>query len=238
MRGTYVFPGYRSRLALHNALASFSVIGLSLQHLNFSLLTQMAELKGYNLPKMVKVIWLSVVFTTLLYSIVGIVGFATFGADTDGDILVNLSKSSLSKFMNPSLAAVVSYVVTMGYAVKLMFIYPMENWCVRETASTLLGGPPRPVGFRFYITTYAITTLAYLVSLYVKSVYTFVGFVGSLTSSIVGLILPGLISLKVGGQTLPDRIFAVFLIVLGAFFVFNGTVAQGWMMAKNEPLYC
>lgn len=198
----------------------------------------MAELKGYHLPKMIRVILLSVIFTTLLYAVVGIVGFAVFGDETEGDFLVNLSKASLSKFMSPSLAAAVSYVVTLGYAVKLMFIYPMENWCVRETTSTLLGGSPRPEGFRFYIITYAITILALLVSLYVKSVFTFVGFVGSLTSSIVGLLIPGMISLKLGNNSRAESIFAVFITILGVFFFFNGTVAQGWVMAKKESLYC
>lgn len=206
--------------------------------LESSLLPQMAELKDYSLPKMVKVIGLSAIFTTLVYCIVGFTGLVLFGAATHGDILVNLSKSSLSFFMSSSLAAAISYIVTLGYALKLILIYPMENWCVRETASTLLGGSPRPEGWRFYILSCAITAVAYLVSLYVKSIFTFVGFVASFASSIIGLILPGLISLRVGSKSLHDRIFAVFCLVLGVFFVFNGTVAQGWVMVKKEPLYC
>lgn len=214
------------------------IVAISVFITTYVLLPQMAELKLYTLKRMNSAIWISIGFTLVLYLTVSILAAAIFGTATDGDILVNLSKASLSKYTSSFLAGAISYVITLGYVLKLMFIYPLVNWCLREVLSTLSGGPPRPEGVRFYIITYGATIMAYVVSLYVKSIYTFCGFISSLACSILACLIPGLIVLRQGYGKYKGIALASLFLLLGGVIAFHGTVAQAWSVAKVTPFYC
>lgn len=198
----------------------------------------MAEMKSYSLKRMDSAIWLSIGFTVVLYFLVSIFAASIFGNATDEDILVNLSKASLSQYMHSSFAAAISYTISLSYVLKLLSIYPLENWCVREVISLVTGGPPRPDGFRFYAISYGITILAYFVSLYVKSIYLIAGVVGGLGSATLSFIVPGLLTLRSEYGKYHKIALAVLFFSLGAVGIFHGSFAQIWRVAKGTPFYC
>lgn len=175
--------------------------------------------------------------TAVLYGVVAFTTASTFGSETNGDVLINLSSKSLSAFMNPLLAKVVGYCVTIAYGIKLILIYPMENWCIRENISKLFGGSSRPTGALFYVITYGITAAAYLTSLYVKSVYVLVGFIGSSVCCILTLTFPALLIWKMERHTLRVILLTGFLWSISIILCFHGTVARAWLLVKKYPIY-
>ncbi|GMH39646.1 hypothetical protein BSKO_07544 [Bryopsis sp. KO-2023] len=198
----------------------------------------MNELKDYTSFGMVKSIRIAVAATSVLYFAVGNTAMFTFGDDTRGDILLNLSYSSLSQFMSPASARSLSYIITVGYAIKLMLIYPMENWALRENLSDLFGGSQQPTGWMFYAITYGVTICACLISLSVSSVVWLVSLIGSTTSTIIGFTLPAMLSQRFDEGSLCSRIIVPFYWVLTVVFMFHGLVAQSWILAKESPIYC
>ena len=67
-----------------------------------------------------------------MYVIIGVGLYLVFLDSTESDVLLNFSSGSLEEVVGSLAADIVTYCVLLGYALNLIFTYPMINWGLRE----------------------------------------------------------------------------------------------------------
>ena len=64
--------------------------------------------------------------------IIGVGLYLVFLDSTESDVLLNFSSGSLEGIVGGLAADIITYCVLLGYALNLIFTYPMINWGLRE----------------------------------------------------------------------------------------------------------
>ena len=64
--------------------------------------------------------------------IIGVGLYLVFLDSTESDVLLNFSSGSLEEVVGGLAADIITYCVLLGYALNLIFTYPMINWGLRE----------------------------------------------------------------------------------------------------------
>lgn len=64
--------------------------------------------------------------------IIGVGLYLVFLDSTESDVLLNFSSGSLEDIVGSLAADIITYCVLLGYALNLIFTYPMINWGLRE----------------------------------------------------------------------------------------------------------
>ncbi|RDD45749.1 putative sodium-coupled neutral amino acid transporter 11 [Trichoplax sp. H2] len=151
----------------------------------------------------------------LLCLVLGIAGYLTFLDATQADILQNYCVHD-----------VLVNVARICYGISVMTIYPLDCFACRETADQALF-PDRP---KSTLRRVVITTCVILGSLPVPLITSCLGTVlelnGSLTAAPIGFIFPAACYLKIAKGSLisPSKLAAGFIVVLGTFASFLGTI--------------
>ena len=68
--------------------------------------------------------------------IIGVGLYLVFLDATESDVLLNFSSGSLEDVVGGLAADIITYCVLLGYALNLIFTYPMINWGLREVGYT------------------------------------------------------------------------------------------------------
>ena len=71
--------------------------------------------------------------------IIGVGLYLVFLDSTESDVLLNFSSGSLEEVVGGLAADIITYCVLLGYALNLIFTYPMINWGLREVDFLELG---------------------------------------------------------------------------------------------------
>lgn len=198
----------------------------------------MAELKDYSKPRMLKAVRHSLVGTTALYAVVAVTSSLVFGVKTHQDVLVNLYPGALKKFMSPKLADVISTLLSVGYAFKLILIFPLANWSLRENLSDLFFKTQRPEGWPFYAVTYVILVLVYVLSQTVRGVLNAIDIIGCTACVGITFVVPAWLIAKFWDSDLKMKIFAMVVWVIGMFCLLEGIVGEVWREVFHIPLFC
>ena len=66
--------------------------------------------------------------------IIGVGLYLVFLDSTESDVLLNFSSGSLEDVVGGLAADIITYCVLLGYALNLIFTYPMINWGLREVS--------------------------------------------------------------------------------------------------------
>ncbi|CAD7703267.1 unnamed protein product [Ostreobium quekettii] len=197
----------------------------------------MAELRDYSRPRMIKAVRISIVSTTILYIVVGVSASLVFGDETKQDILVNLNPKALGAFMGPDMAETLSSLVALGYAGKLILIFPLGNWSLRENLSDLAFGTQRPTGWRFNVMTAAILVAMYVMSLMCGSVLNAIDIIGCTAAVGISFIIPAWLIQRFEPSGCM-KAFGAAVWVVGMFCLVEGLVGEMWRMVYQAPLFC
>jgi len=204
----------------------------------FNIPPLMAELKDYSKPRMLKAVKNSLLGTTALYVVVAISSSIVFGIKTQQDVLVNLYPGALENYMNPRLADVISTLLSVGYAFKLVLIFPLANWSLRENLSDLLFKTQRPKGWQFYAITYLILAVVYVLSQTVRGVLNAIDIIGCTACVGITFVVPAWLIAKFWSDNLKMKIFAIVVWVVGMFCLLEGIVGEVWREVFRVPLFC
>lgn len=204
----------------------------------FNIPPLMAELKGYSKPRMLKAVRRSLMGTTTLYVIVAVTATLVFGVTTHQDVLVNLNATALEKFMGPDMADTVSTVLALGYAGKLILIFPLANWSLRENLADLAFKTQRPEGWRFYAVTYAILALVFLLSQTVRGVLNAMNIIGCTACVGLTFVVPAFLIEKFECRDARMKLLALGVWLLGMFCLLQGVLGEVWRGVFRVPLFC
>lgn len=196
-----------------------------------------ACMKERNLRKFTLCAIVSMIICFIIYTVVGISGYATFGIDkVPSDILQEYTDKSI--------------ILTLGIifiAIKNFTTYPIVLYCGRDALLSLLGMDINiTIKFRVFITLIWYI-LSLIIAILVPDISPVINLLGVLSAAFI-FIFPGIclfqcILLKDSELHLnKDRLlifFAVFIIALGAFvsgIIFVETIEDLSITSKTIPL--
>ncbi|KAI4339146.1 hypothetical protein MLD38_024117 [Melastoma candidum] len=172
---------------------------------------------GFELGKpsdMLSAVRVSLILCSGIYFVVGVCGYLLFGDSVMPDILINFDRSSAS----PS-AALLNDIVRLSYALHLMLVFPLLNFCLRSSIDEVLF-PKKPLlstdTTRFVSLTIVLLAVAYLAAIAFPNIWYFFQFVGSTSAVCLAFIFPGAIVLRDvhGISNLKDKVMARTMIIL------------------------
>lgn len=210
-------------IAICGAIATFNFGFLA----NPALPPLMQGLQGYSLNRMLVSTNLGFLLTWLIYEVAAITLYIPFQSDTQGDILLNLTPDSLEPLIGKAAGKAVGITVLVAYALKIVLIFPLINWSLRQNVSGLIFRTHYPTGWRFYVVTYAILAIVYIISTFLTHVETAVDFVGSTAGAGIVFFIPAAV---IAARESPYRgvkakVEASLLVLVG-LLTFLGTVIQ------------
>jgi len=197
----------------------------------------MAELKDYTSGRMIKAVKISIIATAALYITVGATASLVFGEETAQDVLVNLNPKALQRILPPRWADTMSSAIAIGYCGKLILIFPLGNWSLRENLSDLVFQTQRPTGWKFNVMTAGILIAVYIMSQTFRSVLNAIDIIGCTAAVGISFIIPALLIKKFE----PDfkmKLFGLVVYLIGIFCLFEGVVGEVWREAFRVPLFC
>ena len=140
-----------------------------------------SELKNPTPTRIIKSIFLSIGLCTIFYISVGLAGYLTFGDKVQSDILLN--------YPNTWLVTILRVLLSIA----IIFSYPM--WCnpTRESFCVLfLKKSTADLNKKFfYIVTYGIVFVTFIIALCVKDLGIIVALIGSVSNTSCVYIMPG-----------------------------------------------
>lgn len=169
------------------------------------------ELKDKSLPRMGLIISISMFICFLLYSLVGIFGYLTFG---------NLIQGNIMSYYNMQDIFVTIGLFCIGITVILS--YPIHSFTARQTVQTLFF-KNEIEGIDYIFVTLLIVILSWVFALFVPGILEIFGLMGSIGSVSLMFVFPGLILFKLS-QKLVMKVLAIVLILFGLLIGISGTV--------------
>ena len=141
------------------------------------------ELLNSTFSRMNIVTTVAFTLTAILYIIVSLLGYFTFGEDVESNILLNYPPDDL----------LVS-IARVGLSIAVAFSYPVVMTPGRHCISTTLFGKnaSQISNIRFYIITFGIICVTFTVAMIVDDLGVVLGIIGSTSAPMSILILPGL----------------------------------------------
>lgn len=93
--------------------------------------------------------------------------------------------------------------------------FAMLNWALRETVSKTLFHVEMLDGLGFFVLSWSILAVEYLISILFPSVWVAMSLTGATAAVFVAYILPGALIIKVHGGTRVDKVLGIVCVVLG-----------------------
>lgn len=192
----------------------------------------MAELRQYTRQRMVLSTRLCFVICTSLYLIISLGAYAVFGRETQPDILLNFTPGYLKELVGSTASGIVGTAVAVFYVSKLVLVFPLINWALRENLSDLFWGVPQAQGWRFYLITYSILAVAYILALAVGSIETAMDFIGCTAAMSVAVLVPGMLLFKFEWNDWGSAATAVACFVLSGVMFVMGNTKIVWQLIR------
>ncbi|KDD77191.1 transmembrane amino acid transporter protein [Helicosporidium sp. ATCC 50920] len=224
----------RASLKLGGSILSVLSVSFLAFTCQFNLLPVHRSLRNSALFNMLQVTRSSIALCLLLYGMVAVSGYVMFGSSTEGDVLKNLTINYVSTLTSPSVATGFIDFIVVATTFNLLVNFVLKVWAVREAVSELcfescsLNLSKRS----YYMLTYALTAAAYLVSVFIPSVWTLLSLVGSTACVTFSYIFPGLIMARNG----PTRSSAASGYAVVALAVIMAAVAISSTLSGHTEL--
>jgi len=93
--------------------------------------------------------------------------------------------------------------------------FAMLNWALRETVSKTLFNVEMLDGIGFFVLSWSILAVEYVISVLFPSVWVAMSLTGATAAVFVAYILPGALIIKVAGGTRVDRVLGIVCVVMG-----------------------
>ncbi|CAD7700781.1 unnamed protein product, partial [Ostreobium quekettii] len=161
----------------------------------------------------------------VIHVLVQVPMYVAFGSNTKGDILLNLTPAGLAPLIGAGAGEFVGDAVLICYAIKVIAIFPMINWPLRESLSDFIFRTPRPEGWRFYSCTYGILAVVYLIAVFVRRVTVAIDYVGSTAGVAIAFLAPAFMIYNEAGHRKGSKIEAAVFLASG-ILVFLSTFSN------------
>lgn len=138
---------------------------------------------------------ISLVICTIFYFSIGFSGYLLFGNSIDADMLVNFDQIGHGTMVG----LVINGIVRLSYAVHLMLVFPLINYCLRANIDELLFHNKPDLDkdtTRFLCITFIPLALAYGIAIAIPSIWYCFQLLGSTTVVCLILIFPSSIILR------------------------------------------
>ncbi|KAK9459308.1 transmembrane amino acid transporter protein-domain-containing protein [Lipomyces oligophaga] len=166
------------------------------------------ELRDNRPASVLTVIMSSIGLAVVLYSVVGLTGYLSFGDNVGGNISSMYSTSVWSAIGRAAIVILVLFSFPLQAhpcraSVDHIFAHILKPWATRTPAPSPTSSRPGHAVIptrRFYTITALIMGLTYLVAMTVSSLEAVLAFVGATGSTSISFILPGLFGYKLLGS--------------------------------------
>jgi len=162
------------------------------------------ELQRPNIRRMTRVVKRSVGITFIIYCLIGLFGFLQFLDSTKDDILHNYSVTS------PGIA-----VARAGVGITLLMAFPMNVFPCRTTLEIMCFPNSRVSRWRSFFLTVLIVFFSAALAIYVPGINAVFGLMGSVCSSVVCFVLPGLFVLRLDSEITFSRKCGALMLTIG-----------------------
>ncbi|KAK9836206.1 hypothetical protein WJX84_010859, partial [Apatococcus fuscideae] len=201
-----LWPGFGeivSPTAFLGLVATLPVLATSFV-CHYNLHPVMKDLKNYTEKRMVGTIDLGLGLCTSAYVMAGIGGYLLFGGHPAEDVLKNFTPAALTPLLGSGLASITEGLIRASYLVVLLCHAPIVTFGLRALILEIISGSTDDAGPQvFRGVTVSIVVFAYIASVLVPSVYTFLSITGATAALSLAYIIPALLMLKLepaGGQ--------------------------------------
>ncbi|XP_058787638.1 amino acid transporter AVT6D-like [Vicia villosa] len=159
---------------------------------------------------------LAIMFSAVIYFIIGLFGYLLFGDSIQSDILINFDQNADS-----AVGSLFNSLIRVSYALHVMLVFPVVNFSLRANIDELFF-PNKALlatstdNKRFVILTLLLLVFSYLAAIAIPDIWYFFQFLGSTTALCLAFIFPGSIVLRdaLGISTRKDKIIALGMIIL------------------------
>jgi len=182
-----------------------------------------SEMKDRSPGQFLKIACVAVGGISVIFMFVGSCGLMLFGSDVKGNILKNFSAS------NP-----LALIALLGVCTKVVLSFPLLMFPCREAVLHFAGiEDVRSAPWKQFVgTTVVIAAACVVIAIFVPTVVTMFGLIGSICAAMFGFILPGALALKEErfwkglneDETKRFRIFSWILVVVGVLVGISGTI--------------
>lgn len=149
------------------------------------------ELKNNKQSRMNIVIGSSLGSAMLIYQVIGLLGYLTFGTEVASNIMESYMPSSLIT------------IARLLVSINVLFSYPLQLQPCRTSILKMLQTKPtvETSKLRFNVITSGILLVSFVIALSVTQLEIILAFVGSTGSTAISFILPGLFFIKLHSNT-------------------------------------
>ncbi|KAI9353814.1 transmembrane amino acid transporter protein-domain-containing protein [Obelidium mucronatum] len=191
------------------------------------------ELDDNAIPRVSRVIHLSITTAFSVYQLIGIMGYLTFGNSVAGNVIS----------MYPPGALITGGQISL--AILFLLSYPLQCHPARASLEKVLTGGNTAIQmteFRFTAITTGLLVGSYLIAISVDDLSTVLSLVGATGSTAICYILPGVLYYKLRMVTDPAdvakkwdsmKVSAVGLAVFGCFFMVLSVGTQVWFILRG-----
>ncbi|KAG2441363.1 hypothetical protein HYH02_009954 [Chlamydomonas schloesseri] len=192
-----------------------------------------------------EVVATSLTLVTALFSVVCLSAYTAFGPNVRGNFLNNLSPAELTPLIGATAGNVASLAIKAGYAVSLvgsavLIMFPLRQSLLELLVPAKVAHGAKPVTMWLFLPcTYFLLATAYGVAVYVPSIWTVISFVGSVSCTITGFMIPAALLLKYmtkrSFNCRLQRFAAVFVFLLGLGLFLNVFVGVYLSLTQPQP---
>ena len=182
------------------------------------------ELHNRTQERLNRIIFCSIGFTLLLFMVVALEGYSTFGSQVRGDILLNYPENANVTMLRICIA----FMLSLHYPLQLdpsrrcitSLVKVVSGWRQRIPTSVLLESDQNNQDDRLFNTiTVSFLLLSFGVAMVVDDLGVVLAMVGATGSTLVSYILPGLLYIKLQPEFDWTKGMAILQLVLGCLIV-------------------
>lgn len=184
--------------------------------LHFNLIPVHLSLRNNSKETMLEVTRCAVGIAGTLYVSVALAGYALYGSDADGDILKNLTITSVSGLIPRKMSALIMTFIVAAMTINLLINFVLKVWAVREALCELVLARKslELTRYAYYVLTSVLVLAAYIASIVVPSVWFLVSLVGSTACVTFALVVPGLLLYHHSENNRHNRLTGMLMVAL------------------------
>lgn len=172
----------------------------------------MKDIKNYSQRRMTGAVDLGLGSCTVAYIVSGIGGYFLFNGHPSEDVLKSFTPSLLGPLLGEHFASITQITVRASYLVVLLCHAPIVSFGLRELLLETMYGDEEPQAGAYSGVTVLIVAAAYVFSVVIPNVWTFLQITGATAALALAYIIPALLMFKMD-KTGSQRSLAVFIIV-------------------------
>ncbi|KAK9841250.1 hypothetical protein WJX74_002613 [Apatococcus lobatus] len=179
---------------------------------HYNLHPVMKDIQSYTQRRMTGAVDLGLGSCTLAYIVSGIGGYFLFNGHPSEDVLKSFTPAQLAPLLGDNFGSITEIAVRASYLVVLLCHAPIVSFGLRELILEKMFGDEEPHAGAYSGVTLLIVAAAYVFSVVIPNVWTFLQITGATAALALAYIIPALLMLKMD-KTGSQRALGVFVLV-------------------------